>query len=264
MENTTNITKIFCLGDGYAHGHIWPEWPQILQALRPDLEVIVISAVGAGHEFLINELLAHDIGYSTVIFQWPQQQRFDKLIQDDQWVDIVKSDPIYDFNTYKTRSGVWWCSSGSGLDVIKTYHNFYIQTEQFLQRQKIQKKLISAYVSQQNARYIDTSNAEQDKFAENLDCRGTEIQPQPLLHYRWLIESIMPLAGIEINQSLAEELYKRISSHKWVPYDLDREEIWNNMSLIELDNSGHSSPTGTAGGIHIQTCTGTRTSSIEV
>ena len=259
MENTTNITKIFCLGDGYAHGHIWPEWPQILQALRPDLEVIVISAVGAGHEFLISELLAYDIGYSTVIFQWPHHQRFDKLTQDDQWVDIVKSDPIYDFNTYKTERGVWWCSSASGLDVIKTYHNFYIQNDQSLQRQKIQKKLISAYVSQQNARYIDTSNDEQDKFAEKLDCRGTEIQPHPLLHYRWLIESIMPVAGIEINQSLAEELYKRISSHKWVPYDPDREEIWNKMSLIKLNSSSHVGPGSTAGGIHIQPCAGTGT-----
>jgi hypothetical protein len=178
--------------------------------LRPDLDITIISAVGAGHEFLISELLAHNIQQSTVIFQWPNHQRFDKLIQDDQWADIVKSDSVYHFNTYKTNNGLWWCSSASGLDIVNTYHNFYIQPDQSLQRQQIQKKLISAYISQQNARYIDTSNNEQDTFAENLDCRGTEVQPQPLLHYRWLVESIMPAAGIKINPALANELHNRI------------------------------------------------------
>jgi hypothetical protein len=234
METTTNITKIFCVGDGYAHGHIWPEWPQILKALRPDLDITVISAVGAGHEFLIGELLTYDIKQSTVIFQWPIHQRFDKLIQDNQWVDIVKSDPLYYFNTYKTNNGLWWCSSASDLDIVKTYHNFYIQSDQSLQRQRIQKKLMSAYMSDQNARYIDTSNDEQDKFAANLDCRGTEIQPLPLLHYQWLVQSIMPAAGIEINPILAEELHNRICNHKWIAYDPDREEIWNNMSKINF------------------------------
>lgn len=234
MENTTNITKIFCLGDGYAHGHIWPEWPQILQALRPDLDIVIISAVGAGNEFLISELLNYDIKHSTVIFQWPQAQRFDKLIQDDQWIDLVKSDPVYYFNTYRTNHGTWWCSSASELDIVKTYHDFYIQNEQSLLREKIQKKLISAYILQQNAKYVDTSNEDQDKFAKNLDCRGTEIQPMPLLHYQWLVESIMPAAEININQSLAEELHKRISNHNWIPYDPDRKEIWNNMSKLNF------------------------------
>jgi len=234
MENTTNITKIFCLGDGYAHGHIWPEWPQILQALRPDLDIIVISAVGAGHEFLISQLLYHDIKNSTVIFQWPKHQRFDKLLQDDQWVDIVKSDPVYHFNTYKTNHGTWWCSSASELDIVEPYHNFYIQHNQSLLREKIQKKLVSAYCLQQNARYVDTSNEDQDKFAKNLDCRGNEIQPMPLLHYQWLVEAIMPMAGITVNQSLAEELHKRISDHNWKPYDPDRKEIWDDMSNLNF------------------------------
>jgi len=85
MDDFVNTTKIFCLGDGYAHGHIWPEWPQILQALVPDIKVIVISAIGAGHEFLINELLSNDIKDSLVIFQWPDHRRFDKLMQDASW-----------------------------------------------------------------------------------------------------------------------------------------------------------------------------------
>lgn len=229
-----NSNRVFCLGDGYAHGHIWPEWPQILQSLCPNLEVTVISAVGAGQEFLVSELLTHDIKDSTVIFQWPHHSRFDKLVEDQTWADMANSDPVYYFNTYQTSQGTWWCSSASKLDTIKNYHNFYVQSKQSLLRQQNLKKLVAAYMVSNNANYIATSNQEQDSFARKYECRGKEIQPSPLLHYYWLVESIMPAAGICINQSMAQELLTRISAHNWVPYDPDRKEIWQNMSNLNF------------------------------
>lgn len=237
MVDTTNITKIFCLGDGYAHGHIWPEWPQILKALRPDIDVTIISAVGAGHEFLISELLTNDIKGSLVIFQWPQHNRFDKLIQDQYWEEVVASDPIYYFNTHKTISGTWWCSSASDTDIVQRYHKQYIQNQQSKLRQQNQKILVESYVRQQ-ARYVCTSNAEQEFFiakSKFAQLRKNEIQPSPLLHYYWLIESIMPAGQLALDRSISDELLKRISSHEWVPYDPDREEIWRNMSLISTE-----------------------------
>jgi hypothetical protein len=47
------MKKIFCFGDGFATGHIWPEWPQILQALVPNCQVVVTAGIGAGSEFLV-------------------------------------------------------------------------------------------------------------------------------------------------------------------------------------------------------------------
>lgn len=234
MEDTTNITKIFCLGDGYAHGHIWPEWPQILQALFPKIETVTISAIGAGHEFLISELLQQDIQNSLVIFQWPQHNRFDKLLQDQQWNTLAQSDPVYYFNTYDTKHGTWWCSSASKLDTVRHYHDFYIQSQQSILRQNNQKILVEAYV-RQFAKYVCTSNDEQELFAKHsrfCQLRGTEIQPEPLLHYHWLIESVLPKTTLEIDASIAQELHHRISSHQWVPYHPDREETWRNMSRI--------------------------------
>lgn len=232
MEDHTNITEVFCLGDGYAHGHIWPEWPQILQALRPDLKVTIISAVGAGHEFLISQLLEKNVNGSLVIFQWPYHRRFDKLIQDSNWESVLQLDPLYSFNTYKTSQGTWWCSSGSKTKVVKHYHDYYVQDQQSALREKNQKILIESYLKQ-CARYVCTSTDEQDIFARDQrfsKFRGHEIQPAPLLHYHWLIESIIPRSKLTIDIKRSQELGNRISSHQWIPYDPDREEIWNNMS----------------------------------
>ena len=235
MTDSTNITKIFCLGDGYAHGHIWPEWPQILQALFPNIDITVISAVGAGHEFLISELLTKDITNSLVIFQWPMHNRFDKLIQDQSWENIVKSDPVYDFNTYNTKQGKWWCSSASNTDAIQHYHDFYVQSRQSALRQKNQKILVESYLKS-CVKYVCTSNNDQEKFANDTKFkqhRGNQIQPLPLLHYYWLTESIIPAAGLELDVNISQELLARISKHTWVPYDPDREEIWATMSNTE-------------------------------
>ena len=236
MTDSTNITKIFCLGDGYAHGHIWPEWPQILQALFPNLDITVISAVGAGHEFLISELLTKDVTNSLVIFQWPIHNRFDKLIQDQHWENIVNSDPIYDFNTYTTKQGKWWCSSASNVDTIQHYHDFYVQSCQSELRQKNQMILVESYLKS-CAKYICTSNFEQQMFSRDAKfalIRGDQIQPLPLLHYHWLVESIIPATGLELDVNRSTELLKRIAAHHWIPYDPDREEIWKTMSSIEL------------------------------
>ena len=52
-----SINKIYTFGDGFATGHIWPEWPQLLQALLPDYTIINTAGIGAGCEFLISELV---------------------------------------------------------------------------------------------------------------------------------------------------------------------------------------------------------------
>lgn len=234
MEDTTNITKVFCLGDGYAHGHIWPEWPQILQALRPDLDIAVISAVGAGHEFLVSELLTKNIEHSLIIFQWPMHQRFDKLLQDQIWENVVETDNTYNFNTYSTDLGKWWCSSASKLKEIRQYHEFYVQDRQSLLRQKNMQILLSAWIKQQNARHFFTSNQAQETFAKTTNCRGKEIQPEPLCHYYWLVESVIPATGLDLDKTIANKLLYRIKNHKWVPYDPDRKEIWYTMSHPDL------------------------------
>lgn len=227
-----SINKIFCFGDGYAHGHIWPEWPQILQALLPNYQVIIKSGIGAGNEFLIDQLLnAHCQGHS-VIFQWAQATRFDKLLQDDHWVSLAKQDPLYSFNFETTATGTWWLSSASQHQKIQEYHQCFVQNQQAELRLKNQKILVENYLQNQNCCYWFTSTLEQELFcrahAEN-HLRGTEIQPSPQMHFYFVIECVKSALNLEINMDLQQKLHSIIASTEWKPYDPDRVEIWQNI-----------------------------------
>jgi hypothetical protein len=144
------MNNIFCFGDGYAHGHIWPEWPQILQALLPDYQTSAHTGIGAGNEYLINLLiqLGDKINNQTVIFQWAQTKRFDKLIEDVAWLERANNDPIYHFNLYESDHGTWWLSSGSRDTKIQEYHNVFVQPTQENLRLANQQVLVENYLKQ--------------------------------------------------------------------------------------------------------------------
>jgi len=227
-----SINKIFCLGDGYAHGHIWPEWPQILQVLLPQYEIITGTGVGAGNEFLIDQLLNFNCQNQIVIFQWAQANRFDKLLQDEQWQILVKNDPVYYFNIESNRSGAWWLSSASQDKKIQEYHDFFVQNQQAELRLKNQRVLVENYLQNQTCQYWFTSTQDQESFCKshnNFYLRGQEIQPHPLMHYYFVVECIKPALKLPINLELQQFLEKIISQTTWIAYNPDREEIWKNI-----------------------------------
>jgi len=224
------INKIYCLGDGFAHGHIWPEWPQLLQCLFPAHNVICLTGIGAGNEFLISQLLDHDINQCTVIFQWAQPNRFDKLIEDTSWDANISQDSVYSENVIKN----WWLSSASTNNDIQLYHNFFVQPEQAKLRMKIQQKLVESYLKDKQCKYIFTSTAEQEKFSQQ-DCfqsiRQNEIQPNPIIHLYFLTEILLPKIKLTPNLDILTYITKKVKSTNWKPYDPDRQEILNTMFL---------------------------------
>jgi len=227
-----STNKIFCFGDGYAHGHIWPEWPQILQALLPTYQVIAHTGIGAGNEFLIDNLLNVNCQNQTVIFQWAQPNRFDKLLQDTQWKIFAEQDPIYYFNFETTRSGTWWLSSNSQTEKIQEYHKFFIQNHQAELRFKNQRTLVENYLQNKNSHYWFTSTKEQELFCQahtSKHLRGTEIQPSPIMHFYFVIECIKPILKLDIDANLQEKLKNIIESVDWKPYDPDRNPIWQDI-----------------------------------
>lgn len=235
-----STNKLYCLGDGYAYGHIWPEWPQILQVLLPSYEVKIISAVGAGAEFLISELLANNVADSAVIFQWPQDQRFDKLVTDNSWANIIDNDPVYHFNCYQGQTGKWWCSSASDTEEIKTYHEFYVSVAQHNLRNKNYKKLLTAYLQQNNCQWLFTSTQEQERFIQFegfRECRGNEIQPSPLAHFYFVVKKILPALSLPVDAQRIDNLESEIKNTNWTAYDPDRKEIWDNLVCRALDQN---------------------------
>jgi hypothetical protein len=208
-----------------------------MQALLPQYEIVLISGIGAGNEFLISELLEKGpaIKNQTVIFQWADPLRFDKLIQDNDWVNIAKSDPVYYFNFYQCNNRNWWLSSASQSGKIQEYHSCYIQDQQAQLRLQNQKTLIQNYLQNNNCSYYFTSTQQQMDFSNEIkftQLRGNEIQPTPIVHFYFVTDVILPAMNILYNADRASILKNRIADQPWVAYDPDRIEIWQKLSII--------------------------------
>lgn len=222
-----SMNRIYCFGDGFAHGHIWPEWPQLLQALMPDCSVTILSGIGAGPEFLVSNFVEHlPYDRATVIFQWPQADRFDKIVQDEQWADIVKNDSIYHFNTYQQNELQWWLSSASASDKILQYHQTYVQSWQAQHRLHVYQQLVKEILNKSQANYYFTTTQQQETYSKinHAEIRGTEIQPSTLSHFYFLTEQIMPV--VNLHSDLCTKLEQLLINTKWQPYDPDRQDIW--------------------------------------
>jgi hypothetical protein len=226
------MNKIFCFGDGFATGHVWPEWPQILQALVPQHQVINTAGIGAGPEFLVSGFvdLIQDMQDSTVIFQWPDRGTFDKILQDDSWQSTIDTDPLYKNNIITDRAGRWWwLSSASRNQEVKNYHTRLIQTLQHARRQQVYQALVSHTCKNLNCQTIHTSTPTQDTFSRSerfKTVRQNQTQPSPIVHFYWLIEEILPQTNIVVDGQRQKTLETIINQTKWTPYNRKRDEIW--------------------------------------
>jgi hypothetical protein len=224
--------KIFTFGDGFATGHIWPEWPQILQALLPDYEVINNAGIGAGTEWLITQLVHQlpQLPNSRVIFQWSYPRRFDKLIEDNTWDEIIQADPVYHFNRVDTFGQIWWLSSGSKMDTVKYYSDHYIQKQQYEQRQQNHRVLVEHTLQNINclAHYMYQPDYDHYSRLERFkEVRQNEVQPSPIVHYHYVVENLLP--AMQLTSDFSEKLKTLIYQQKWQAYDPDRDEIWQNL-----------------------------------
>ena len=230
------MKKIFCFGDGFATGHIWPEWPQILQTLLPEYQVINTAGVGAGIEFLVSGFvdLIDSMHDSIVIFQWPSAARFDKMIEDNSWQNIIANDPIYHFNiNADSQDRKWWLSSASTVQEVQNYHRCYVQQNQHNRRQQVYWTLVSQTAANLDCQIVHTSTLSADTFGQDIrfrSTRQTQVQPSPIVHFYWLIEQIIPQTAITVDQNLQKELELLINRTPWIPYDPDRESIWSDIN----------------------------------
>lgn len=227
------MNKIFTFGDGYATGHIWPEWPQILQALLPDDQIVNTAGIGAGAEFLVSGLidLLPAMHNQQAIVQWPQADRFDKLLQDQSWDSTISNDSVYHFNrVHDTQKREWWLSSAS--DSIKLYHDHYVQSLQYNRRLEIFRTLITHTLNDIDCATVHTSTQDQEFYSRQtrfITIRQNQIQPSPIVHFYWILEEILPNLKVQVDQSRLAKLEDLINKTIWVPYDPDRESIWQDV-----------------------------------
>ena len=225
------------MGDGFAHGHIWPEWPQILQALVPTMPVTVVSGIGAGNEFLVSSLLSEEPDQDIVVMQWAQSDRFDKIVQDQQWEGIARDDMVYGENFYNLDGDRWWLSSGSQASEIQRYHSFFVQSRQCSRRLRDLQKLVQGFLVSRSCSYLAISTPSQDTFSRQSRfqaIRGDQVQPSPLVHMIYLQEMILPHLPVQIDPVRADRLNAVLRNTDWRPYHPDRVEIWKKI-INDLD-----------------------------
>ena len=234
------MKKIYTFGDGFATGHLWPEWPQILQALVPDYSVNnTCSAIGAGAEYLVTGLvdLVPELANNLVIFQWPMAARFDKLIEDKHWFHVGKTDTVYHFNFHKRPYGIWWISSASKQPQVREYHEKFVQSGQHKIRLQNYQTLVRNTLENLNCGYCFTSTHEQQyystltRFAE---IRQQEVQPSPVVHYYFLTEKILPQINIVYDSARAQRLENLITTQSWQAFDPHCDDIWRDL-VARLD-----------------------------
>jgi hypothetical protein len=250
------MNKIFCFGDGFAANHIWPEWPAMVSALYPDCDVENFGAIGAGNEFIASAVIDAHIKHPDAFFliQWAMPNRFDKLIQDQTWDQIIDKDPVYHFNRVEQHNRTWWLSSASQQLEIQQYHKLYVQSAQaclrtfnliyligkllvnktiFFSTYKLpfdtQQKIALDFVPWVDIDMHGFSNLEKFKSV-----RGSQIQPRPEIHFNFLKEHVLLLMPVFPDLSRLHILEQRICETVWEPYDPDREEIWKNISNFSI------------------------------
>ena len=233
------MKKIYTFGDGFATGHLWPEWPQILQALVPDYQVHNTAGIGAGAEWLVSGFvdLIPDLTGHTVIFQWPQADRFDKMIEDKHWFVIGKTDPVYHFNFHKCSYGTWWLSSASKQPLVREYHEKFVQTGQHKLRLKNYQTLVQNTLENISCPYYFTSTPEHHNYSISnrfQETRQQEVQPSPIVHYYFLVEKILPNINIAVDPARRQRLEQLITAQPWQPYDPYRAAIWQDL-VAHLD-----------------------------
>ena len=247
------MKEISTFGDGYASSHIWPEWPVILEALLPDYSFTHYGAIGAGNEFIANAVIQAHLKNPEAYFlvQWAQVNRFDKLIEDSTWDDIIAADPTYHFNRVQLAENQWWISSVSQQPTVVNYHKHYVQSKQSKLRM-LNYVYLAGNLLRDNALFFSTMDlnitTDERKYVTNnwveknmrdfsfeprfSMLRQSQVQPSPIVHMAYVKEYLLPNLPFTVDSVRLAELEHRIANHEWVAYDPDRAEIWNKMAAI--------------------------------
>lgn len=243
---------IYTFGDGFAAGHIWPEWPQLLEPLL-QTSVKNFGHIGAGNEYIFNCAVKSALNADPddiFIIQWAPPERFDKLLEDPIWEKLQKTDSVYKDITAEEYNQVWWATSGSSLAEITKYKQFYIQSQQAVNRTVLYMITLSKmldslgiqhlyfltysfdyslhdnYKNLRELPWIELNQGMEEWSKQYIELRGTEIQPKPIIHVKYIIEKLLPKLDITLDSIICDKIYFLINGINFVPYDIERAQIW--------------------------------------
>jgi len=251
---------IYTFGDGFAAGHIWPEWPQMLELVTQQ-PVKNYGHIGAGNEFIFN-CAAHAFNNACnediFVVQWAEPNRFDKLLQDQTWATLNAEDVDYSGILANVGNHRWWSTSNSKLEAIRYYKEYYVQSVQSLNRTVLYMIALSKMLETKNINHCFFSTYELDyaghelfstvetlpwtawpameTYSYKFSFRGKEIQPHPIIHLHYVIDYILPSLNLKLYKDKTSAIIDIVSAKMFEPYYYDRiqqlEDLKNEVSLL--------------------------------
>lgn len=244
---------IYTFGDGYAANHIWPEWPQFVELLT-NVPVKNFGHIGAGNEFIFNCAVKSSLTANEsdiFLIQWSLPNRFDKILENEEWKLLQETDTVYKNIIANVFEQTWWSTSNSQLKEILNYNDFYVQKTQAINQSLLYMISLSNMLSNLKIKHyyfstptINWNNNYLFKFvnklpwiekmgmeewSSNLEFRGNQIQPSPVIHFKWVVEKILPALKINIEKDIIDKIYKILIDNQFEPYYFDREQKWKNL-----------------------------------
>ena len=241
---------IYTFGDGFAAGYIWPEWPQFLEILTQQ-KIKNYGHIGAGNEYIFNCAVKSALTATSddvFIVQWADPTRFDKIIEDEEWKNLQKTDEVYADINSTVFNQLWWSTSASLLSEISNYKQFYVQSQQAVNRTvlymiSLSKMLDSLgikhlyfYTNIHPDDYYDHDfkseleklpwidiNSSMMNWCVQFSDKGNHMQPSPITHYRYVVEKILPRLEISEPKISLEPLIKK---YNFSAFDPDASCIW--------------------------------------
>lgn len=204
---------IHTFGDGFLHPHLFLKWPQILKLLCNDITVKNHAAIGAGNEWIANQVLEQDLNSTDLyLIQWTASNRHDFLLTENL-KKVIITDPIYKDNIYEN----WWCSSESKTKFLLTLKEHYnshqmklrtlsqiLMIQNLLDNLNINYKFLTTYDIDWLTDHPSEKFLNWDKWIWHEKFKGMDAycnrfrrsskyaQPTPYIQYRWITDVMKP------------------------------------------------------------------------
>lgn len=220
-------TKILTIADGFGDSISSPawypeyhKWPFILNLMTKNLDIIDFSRYGAGNEYMVSVLKDQYRSVDKVLIQWSIPDRLDLVLahQDptnNQWQELISSDPVYSENIRLIGQDKWWLSSASTQSWVRDYHERFISKRQHQIRSQIWIEYAHQLLSQiphrfmlaYDSLYLDGINVDPNVWIWHDAWKGMHdyryhseyrsldlgiVQPIPLIHFDFIKRFVMP------------------------------------------------------------------------
>jgi hypothetical protein len=194
------------------------KWPEIVKSMTKGLTLNNCSKVGAGNEFIVNQLKQHINDDDVILVQWTNPNRFDLLLDHNTsntvfWKNVIANDPVYSQSIVGCGDNKFWLGSHSSTAPVQEYHQRYISLKQHQMRSQIYVEYAKMLLAQKNMTYrfmlgydskylnVDANwiwhepNKGLDSFRYQSKYKDLDLkfsQPIPLIAFDFIKQYIMP------------------------------------------------------------------------